>query len=83
MGGNLTREKDRTENLMAQTREEHLTLVDKVSTKAYEYQKHLDFLEKHGEPFDKEYILTQIDKFACLNEGKNRGVYDTSILLIL
>lgn len=37
MGGNPTREKDRIENLMAQTREEHLTLVDKVSTKAYEY----------------------------------------------
>lgn len=63
MGGNPTGDKNRIENLMAQTREEHISLGDKVDTKAFEYQKHLEFLENHGKPFDREYILDQIERY--------------------
>ncbi|MFL0093609.1 hypothetical protein [Tenacibaculum maritimum] len=65
MGGNPKKEKDRIENLMALTREEHICFGDKEQYMAFLYKKHLSFLDLHGVKFDKQYILNKMMKFNC------------------
>jgi hypothetical protein len=63
MGGDPNREKDRIENLMAVTREEHNLYGDKRQFMAFLYRKHLNFLELYGVKFDKEYIIQKIEQY--------------------
>jgi len=63
MGGNPTKDLDRIENLMAQTREEHNFLGDKKSKTAYQYRKHMEFMELNGVKFDRKWITSQIEKY--------------------
>jgi len=62
-GGNPDGSLDRIENLMAQTREEHLKFGDHKSTTAYQYRKHMEFMELNGVKFDRKWITSQIEKY--------------------
>lgn len=62
-GGNPNGDLDRIENLMAQTREEHLALGDKKHTTAEQFRKHRDFLELNGVRFDYAWMEAQITKY--------------------
>jgi len=72
MGGNPTGDKDRIENLMAQTREEHTRYGDKACTKAFEYQTHLKFLEANGVRFDRQFMLSQMEKYALFKKTEQK-----------
>ncbi len=63
MGGNPEGGLDRIENLMAQTREEHIQLGDKRHTTAEQFRKHRDFLELNGVSFDYAWMDAQIAKY--------------------
>jgi len=62
-GGNPNGDLDRIENLMAQTRAEHLELGDKKHTTAEQFRKHRDFLELNGVSFDYAWMDAQIAKY--------------------
>ena len=61
MGG--TKEKDRIENLMALTREQHLKYGDKKIYMKMLLTTHWCFLERHGVEFDREYLRNEINKY--------------------
>ena len=63
MGGNPEGDLDRIENLMAQTREEHIQLGDKRHTTAEQFRKHRDFLELNGVSFDYDWMDAQIARY--------------------
>ena len=63
MGGNPEGDLDRIENLMAQTREEHIQLGDKRHTTAEQFRKHRDFLELNGVRFDYDWMDAQIARY--------------------
>lgn len=63
MGGNPAGDKDRIENLIALTREEHIQLGDKRHTTAEQYKKHMEFMELNGVRFDYGWINGQIHKY--------------------
>ncbi|WP_424493912.1 hypothetical protein [Salinimicrobium sp. GXAS 041] len=71
MGGDPQKNLNRIENLMAQTREEHLQLGDKKQTTAYQFRKHRDFLEANGVKYDKKWMQKQIEKYS---------VYETEVV---
>jgi len=62
-GGNPSKDLDRIENLMAQTREEHHNLGDKKSTTADQYRKHMEFMELNGISFDYGWTEKQIQRY--------------------
>ncbi|WP_028376016.1 HNH endonuclease [Leeuwenhoekiella sp. MAR_2009_132] len=62
-GGNPDKSLDRIENLMAQTREEHIQLGDKRHTTAEQFRKHRDFLGLNGVSFDYAWMDAQIAKY--------------------
>ena len=64
MGGNPIKDKDRIENLMAQTREEHLRLGDKKEFMAYQYEIHRQFLADCGVKFDNDYFEQKIRQYG-------------------
>jgi len=64
MGGNPNKDKDRIENLMAQTRYEHLRLGDKKEFMVYQYETHRQFLSDNGVKFDNEYFEHKIRQYG-------------------
>ncbi len=67
MGGDPSGEKDRIENLMALTRQQHIHYGDKVKFKPLLFKKHLNFLKKEKVSFDESYILDKIKFYETLN----------------
>jgi hypothetical protein len=63
-GSGGTKREDRIENLVALTREEHMEYGDKTQHMAMLYALHMDFMEKSGVKFDREWILGQIEKYS-------------------
>jgi hypothetical protein len=63
-GSGGTKTEDRIENLMGLTREEHMEYGDKTQHMAMLYALHMDFMEKSGVKFDREWILGQIEKYS-------------------
>lgn len=63
MGGNPNGDKDRIENVMALTRDEHIYYGDKKHFMSFLYKKHMAFLQRRRIPFDKTYIVNQISKY--------------------
>ena len=63
MGGNPNNDKDRIENLMAQTREEHIIFGDKKEFMVFQYKKHMNFLIDNGVKFDKKYLIEKITQY--------------------
>ena len=55
--------KDRIENLMALTREEHLNFGDKKEWMYFLLIRHYDFLIKKGVAFDKSWFDKNFDKY--------------------
>ena len=55
---------NRIENLMCKTRIEHIKYGDKKEHKAMLYTKHMEVLDALGKPYDKEWLLAQIEKYA-------------------
>lgn len=53
---------DRIENLIALTREQHITLGDKKQHKSLLFNAHRDFLLNRGIEFDDQWIIKQIEK---------------------
>ena len=64
MGGSPKNAKDRIENLIALTREEHTRFGDKKQYMFYLYARHLNYMETHGVRFDRDWILSQLKKYA-------------------
>jgi len=63
MGGNPEKDKDRIENLMAQTREEHIKYGDKKEYMVFQYKKHWQFLIDNGVKFDENYFIGKIKQY--------------------
>lgn len=63
-GGSSKNTKDRIENLIALTREEHNFYGDKKQFMFYLYARHLNYMETCGVKFDKAWIMGQLDKYA-------------------
>ena len=63
MGGNPTKDKDRIENLMAQTRDEHIKFGDKKEYMVFQYKTHRQFLIDNGVKFDNNYFEQMIKKY--------------------
>ncbi|CAL67411.1 HNH endonuclease signature motif containing protein [Christiangramia forsetii] len=63
-GGNPSGDKDRIENLMALTREEHIEQGDKKHLIADQFRTHARLLEANGVKFDKIWIHEQIQKYS-------------------
>lgn len=63
MGGDPTCSKDRLENLIALTREEHDEYGDKKQYMSFLYAVHMKNLEIKNIPFDKAFIINQIKKY--------------------
>lgn len=61
MGG--SKQLDRIENLMALNREDHDYLGEKQHFKSMLFRKHMQFLERNNVKFDKQYMLSQIEKY--------------------
>lgn len=66
MGGDPKGEKDRIENLMAVTREEHIHYGDKRKHKAFLFRKHMQFLQRKRIPFNKQYIQNKINAYETI-----------------
>lgn len=64
MGGNPTKDKDRIENLMAQTRDEHLEFGDKKEYMVFQYETHRQFLSDNGVKFDNKYFEQKIKQYG-------------------
>jgi hypothetical protein len=62
MGGDPTGEKDRIENLIGLTREEHDTLGDKEQYMLLLYDKHLAFMIANGVKFDMKYMQDKLNQ---------------------
>lgn len=65
-GGDPSGSKDRIENLMAVTREEHLKFGDKIHYMAELYRKHEIFLKFRGVKYSEEYFQRQYEKYSEL-----------------
>jgi len=63
LGGNPLKDKDRIENLMAQTRDEHINLGDKKETMVFQYETHRKFLSDNGVKFDNKYFERMIESY--------------------
>lgn len=63
MGGDPSGSKDRIENLIALTRQEHDYFGDKKQFMAFLYKMHMDFLQKRGVQFDSEYLTRKISQY--------------------
>jgi len=63
MGGNPLKDKNRIENLMAQTRDEHIEFGDKKKFMVYQYKIHRQFLSDNGVKFDNNYFEKMITKY--------------------
>ena len=63
MGGNPSKDKDRIENLMAQTRDEHIKYGDKKECMVFQYKTHWQFLIDNGVKFDENYFIEKIKKY--------------------
>ena len=61
MGG--SKDKDRIENLMCLTHNEHEFYGDKQQWKAFLYERHKKELEKIGKPYDANWMNQQIAKY--------------------
>ena len=68
MGGDPTGGKDRIENLMAVTREEHVKYGDKKQHKVLLYKKHMEYLTKKQVRFDRKYMLSKIKEHEASME---------------
>ena len=68
MGGNPSKDKDRIENLMAVTREEHIAYGDMKEHTAYLLIKHRDFMDQNGVKYDKQYMASKIGQYSNSNE---------------
>ncbi|AUC15424.1 hypothetical protein BTO06_09855 [Tenacibaculum sp. SZ-18] len=69
MGGNPSGDKDRIENIIALTREEHIKYGDKKHFMSFLFKAHMRYLEKRKIPFDKEYILQKIKAYEAVCEN--------------
>ena len=58
-----SKSKDRIENLMALTRDEHVEYGDKKQYMSWLFQKHLDFMLASGVKFDASWIEAEIEKY--------------------
>lgn len=67
-GMGSSKNKDRVENLIALTREEHIEYGDKKQWMSYLYQKHMDFMLANGVKFDREWILGEIERYEDFTE---------------
>ena len=68
MGGNPNKEKDRIENLIGLTREEHIKYGDYKKYKSFLFWKHKKFMIRNGVKFDEEYIDAKINKYSHYEE---------------
>lgn len=64
MGGDKTGEKDRIENLIALTREEHIKYGDKKKYYSMLFEAHRDAMIIKGVKFDEKYINDMIEKYS-------------------
>jgi hypothetical protein len=62
MGGSKL--KDNIENIQMLCRGCHMEYGDKTQHMAMLYALHMDFMEKSGVKFDREWILGQIEKYS-------------------
>jgi hypothetical protein len=62
MGG--SKNKDRIENLMAVTRQQHEEYGDKPEYYVFLLTTHYNFLEAYGVDFDKKWMQEQIHKYS-------------------
>ncbi len=65
-GGNPSGDKDRIENLMSITMEEDVKYGDKEQYLSFLYQKHKNFLEFNGVPYNESYLNAQIEKYSLV-----------------
>ena len=63
MGGNPKKDKDRIENLIAQTRQEHIKYGDKKEFMVFQYEKHWQFLIDNGVKFEENYFIAKIRQY--------------------
>jgi hypothetical protein len=63
-GAGSSKGKDRVENLMALTREEHIEYGDKKQYMTFLFRKHRDFMLASGVKFDKNWIEEQINRYT-------------------
>lgn len=61
MGG--SKNKDRIENLMAVTRENHVKFGDKTQYMVFLYKTHREFLKSKGVKYDDNYFEQQIKRY--------------------
>jgi hypothetical protein len=64
MGGDPQKKKERIENLMAQTRDEHIRYGDKKQYLSRLFKLHKIDMLLNGVDFDHEWIDTQIEKYS-------------------
>lgn len=62
-GGDPQGKKDRIENLMAVTRDEHNKYGDKKKDKFFLFLKHKEFMDQNGVKYDKEYMSDKLNKY--------------------
>lgn len=62
-GGNPLGDKDRIENLMAVTRDEHVEYGDKKQYMKYLFETHYSFLKANGVKFDEKYMIEKIEYY--------------------
>lgn len=63
-GAGSSKGKDRVENLIALTREEHEQYGDKKQYMSFLFKKHLEFLERNGVKFDRTWIMAQVNIYS-------------------
>lgn len=64
-GGDPLGNKDRIENLIAVTREEHLKYGDKKQYMLFLFKSHRSFLISLGVTFDQDYLDSKIEYYAA------------------
>lgn len=63
MGGNPKGDKNRIENLMANSREAHNKYGDKKQHMKMQYIKHRENMDAYGVKYDKKFMESLINKF--------------------
>jgi len=63
-GSGSSKGKDRIENLVALSREEHMEYGDKKQYMRFLFASHKQFMESHGVSFDVSWIDSQIEKHS-------------------
>jgi hypothetical protein len=71
MGGNPKKDKERIENYIAMTREEHVEYGDKKKYYSYLFRVHKAFMIQRGVKFDLNWIDLQIEKYSHYEDINN------------